>query len=105
MVEGGGKGGETARGVAVKGADVDHECLCRGVTSRTATTCTTSRVTTNWVGRALLNSLLEYRFTNSGYSALRLMYTSNHGPHETPRLSKTHSHSPRRTRPRHPPRS
>jgi len=35
--------------VAVNGADVKHECLCRGVTSRSATARTASRVTADSV--------------------------------------------------------
>jgi hypothetical protein len=65
---------ESLRTSPSTGMDVGHECLGGGVTSRAATAHTTSRVTADSVKGSLC------KFTNSGYSALRLMYTSNRVP-------------------------
>lgn len=96
---------ETVRTSQLNGMDVGHECLCRGVTSRTATH-TTSRVTADSVKeRTALGTAVQpmcrYNFTSSGYSALRLMNISNQSLQKTPRLSKTHSRSQRQTHPQY----
>jgi hypothetical protein len=73
------------RCLAVNGVDVEHECLRRGVTSRTATD-TPSRVTADSVkektgySTAVHPTTERCKFTNSGYSELRLMYTSSRCP-------------------------
>lgn len=76
------------------------------MTSRTATARTMSRVTVDLVMKGEPSTAVPvqamYRFTNSGYSVLRLMCTSNRNPQKALRLPKIHSHFRQRTRPRHP---